>query len=271
MGCTTRSTGIKADPAIAVRRLGLLKEMMLALQPSIVTLQEAPLILSSSDLPGGFEVEKGSHQVVTAFNSSRWILHGRDDACDRLLALRLDHVNNRLKLWQMNLHVPVLWADPEKRRSFIRFDLRRAIDRLRGQFSDRHELIVGDFNLSPHDVALIGREGLNANRSLEWTRGQFSPNEVVDRPLFNPTWGLYGLAKPPLGTFYLSRVDSDGPWVVVDQALMSADLAEDGRSHVKILDKIGTTDLCRNSRVRAPNEDTGSDHLPIAVEFQNLE
>lgn len=255
----------KVAKATATSRLAVLKALVAKHSPSIVALQEAaPLHDLAPHLPS-LQIEVGPGRLVTAFSASKWTLSARVDPLGRAFAVMLDHASgSRLRVW--NLHGPALNVSDDDKRVFIRRDLLREVAKLRAQDPDREEIIIGDFNLPPFDPAIVREDGLHANRSLTWAYRR--RNTGIDRPLFNPSWQVFGAVTAPHGTYYRSRVDVDGPWSVLDQALITPELGLRGHAHVQVLASVGSTELWARSSVRAPRRNVGSDHLPVCVDVQ---
>jgi hypothetical protein len=251
-------------------RLDVLERLIHELSPGIVTLQEAPRDLRGTRmLRSGYRVIEGPNGIITAFREARWQVLGEQFVAKRrALVVKVDSGSTRQRLWVWNVHLPILWMDLAQRQTFARADLRDALAAARTEDPDRDELIVGDFNLHPYDDALVRRDGLRANRALESVRSERRGCENVRRPLFNPTWSLLGRVKPPYGSFYRKRPDNDGPWFVWDQALMSADLAVPCGRQVRLVERVGDAELCDGSAFRRPDEQVGSDHLPLRIDFR---
>lgn len=247
-------------------RLKLLGDMVTAKTPSIIALQESPAAARvQAALPPGFDVEDGSARLVTAYNTSVWQRVDRDDGTSRALGLALTHSAGLTALvW--NIHAPILWHKPIEVEEFIRTQVRPALIRFRQKHPGTPDLVVGDFNLPPYSAGITMQSGLLANRSLVWVHSRYDAMQIVDRPLFNATWGIFGSLKPPLGTHY--RVCEGGPWHIVDQAMMSPTLALTGMRQVHVIDRVGNVDLCARSQVRTPSRGVGSDHLPLYVQFR---
>ena len=218
-------------------------------------------------LPSGYQVETGPKGLVSAFLTSKWMLHQATTPMSHAFTIALDHNVSFTKLWLWNIHLPVLYKSDEEKKRFVRKSIRPEIERVRASAPQRLEVVAGDFNLAPYSTVVLGDEGFYANRCLSWARGGES-DDTINRRLYNPTWQIYGRTSPPYGTFYTSKVDEEGPWHMCDQVIMSAALALEGKLQVSVLDTAGGTNLCCKSTVRAPNKRAASDHLPLLVEFR---
>lgn len=130
--------------------------------------------------------------------------------------------------------------------------------------SDR-TVVIGDFNLHPHDAGMVGVAGFHAVMDRQRAK---SGNRIVNgrshRYFFNPMWGLYGDAiERPAGTYhYDSSEEAHQFWTLYDQVLVSPSLLESlPRDCVRITAAIGGISLtCDRHR---PNRKVASDHLPL--------
>lgn len=250
-------------------RLDVLERMVGEISPSIVALQEAPPVDCLQSVLGlDYEVIEGPMRIVTLFLKERWqIYEPMERARGRALVVKIESVLPQLRFRVWNVHMPFLWRPLHERRAYLRH-LRGDLDALRQIDKDSLDLMVGDFNLPPYDKAMVREDGLYANRvQLGASAKKRVDLESVVCRLFNPSWVIFGRVQPPYGSFYKASA-SHGPWLVPDQAIMSAELAIPGEPQVSIIDRIGGLDLCARSSVRAPKKRVGSDHLPLRVDFR---
>jgi endonuclease/exonuclease/phosphatase family metal-dependent hydrolase len=252
----------KTNNAAGISRRRLLRHLVADLAPSIVALQEAP---SHLRLPA-LEREAGPGTLMTAFNSAVWQKTERTEFARRAVALAFVHRRTGRELLLCNVHLPsVLNGNvTTNQRAYVRDQFRPFLEAVRKP--GRPEILVGDFNLPPYDEALTAPGGFWANRSwhdaAEYSRAAVAPKV----PLFNASWVLLGNHQAPCGTYYLpQRLDGEGPWHVIDQALMSPELAAPGKDHVRLISAVRTSNLCSTRPVRTPLSDVGSDHLPFQV------
>lgn len=253
----------KTDRPTEVSRRQLLSQLIDDLKPSIVALQESPSRLRVQRRLKG---EPGPGKLFTAYDPTIWQRTERREFLTRAVGLALVHRRSGREIFFWNLHLPSLLNGntPTSQRAYVR-------DRFKPQFESarkagRPDVLVGDFNLSPYDEVLMAPGGLWANRSLH-DAVEYARSAVLPKlPLFNPSWELLGNHSPPCGTYYLAqRLDGEGPWHVIDQALMSPELATPGSSHVRLISSVRATSLCRADSVRVPLKRVGSDHLPLQV------
>lgn len=257
MGC---GPYVRVPAETRQRRLELLGQLIEEQGPSLIALQEAP---SEKDLHGTlgtrFDLIRTEKGVVAAFDSERWTCNYRTISDDRIAVAGLAGVGAGTSLWFLSVHGPAVNVTTERKAEFVR---RRVAALLRARRADddgRLNIVAGDVNLPPFNDAITSDEGLRANRSWDWAAKHSSG---TDRALFNCTWILLGKHRLP-GTFYRSSVDLDGPWFGYDQIMLSAALSDHDAFAVNIIEKVGTTSLRKSGRIGMPDENVGSDHLPI--------
>lgn len=126
----------------------------------------------------------------------------------------------------------------------------------------RRTLIVGDFNMNPFDLGMVGAQTLNAVMARELARHE--DRKVAGRTyryFYNPMWGHFGDRTPgPPGTYFHSPGPGGVYWNMFDQVLLRPDLM-DLLAELRILDNDGQESLL-TERGR-PHSSTASDHLPI--------
>ncbi len=251
-------------------RFDILTALVAKHAPSIVALQEAPVDFGGRDgLGHEYEIIRGPRGVATALRTAAWTPSGYNVREGwRALVVKAAPPGGGPGLWIWNLHAAsASHKDSEDRRTRLRRESRRDLDKFREVDRDRAELVVGDFNLPPYDDAVIRRDGFYASRVREWVKSKETHGGTLDRPLFNATWALLGRVKPPYGDFWRDKdKDSTGPWYVLCQALMSARLAIPGERQVRLLECAGERSLYDKKR-GCLDTDIGSDHLPLLITF----
>ena len=135
-------------------------------------------------------------------------------------------------------------------------DLSRTEDR----FGHCRTILVGDFNMNPFDLGIVGATALNAvmTQSLARKMERTVIGEAY-RFFYNPMWGLFGdRTKGPPGTYYFSSSNpSNLFWNIYDQVLLRPALMDKLES-LEILKSDGQD--CFLSKQGRPRV---SDHLPI--------
>ena len=250
--------------SVSTSRQRILLSLVVEIRPSVVACQEAS---SSLRLPR-YEIVRGPGKLVTAFDGSVWSETERTEFLTRGRGLGLLHkrTNRNVFIWNIHLESPLNGSSLASRREFVRDRLRPYIEAKR--IPGRAEVIVGDFNLPPYDEVLMARGGLWANRSLEIAHHHHRKATAPRVPLFNPTWALLGIDRGICGTYYRSQQpDGEGPWHVIDQALISPSLAQGTRPHIRLVSRVSTTELCKKG-LGVPDATIGSDHLPLTLSFE---
>ena len=250
------------------RRSGLLQTMLREHRPDLVVLQEAPRVPATAVLrDGGYSVAAPRQRLVTAWRSDVWSdSDGRQPiAYTRASAVVLEPVAGGRRLLLCNVHFPSrVGAGSDKKTGQSLGDLVAEIQQFRMDLSagDVSEIVAGDFNLEPHEDRLQDENGFYASRGLLYVgaRERKRPAGERKRPLYNPSWQLYGALTEPHGTVY-NTTSFGEPWAVFDQALFSADLLQ-GPIQAHLVTKTAGQSLL-SAKVSQPNRGVGSDHLPI--------
>ncbi|WP_437875191.1 endonuclease/exonuclease/phosphatase family protein [Sorangium sp. So ce513] len=261
----------KLTDRVVRSRLDVLGALLAEHAPSIVALQEAPADLGHLRVfTSRYLLIQGPRGVATAILQPVWkVLYHESMKGWRALVVKADPPSRReLGLWIWNVHLPILHKSPESLRTLARCEPRDDLRRFRQRDPDRCELVIGDFNMPPHDDAMVRRDGFHANASHEWASRTALRRGRSYRPLFNPTPSIRGLASPPYGSYFRDKDRDDaGPWSMPDQVLMSARLAIPGEPPVTLVDSAGGRRLC-DPRHGKPDPQIGSDHLPLVTAFQ---
>lgn len=247
------------DAGDARRRLDLLAAMAAEHTVSLIALQEAPPEEQVRAALGlDFTVERSPQGIATAYSTRSWSCDVQERSDARVLALGLRATGASSAIWIVNVHGPAVQVDDDEKRLFIRTRVRSRLRELRERDAERAEIVAGDLNLAPFDVAVMRADGLHASRCLPWVQDR---GAGIERALFNPTWRLFERHDGASGTFYRSNLASDGPWRAFDQILVSVDLATG--IAFETVERVGETRLRKDGRIGAPNTRTGSDHLPV--------
>lgn len=133
----------------------------------------------------------------------------------------------------------------------------------------RRTLLIGDFNMNPHDQAMNLATGMNAMMTVRCASDKKTRRQQGrDYPFFyNPMWGLLGDRTPgPAGTFYHnSGTRGMFGWNMIDQVLVRPD-AIAHFDNVEILTIAGSTSLATESG--RPNSRIASDHFPLVLRLK---
>ncbi len=153
----------------------------------------------------------------------------------------------------------------------VESDLSSVAQRLAGLLREKEQsegltrtVLVGDFNLSPFDAAMVSGEifhGLMTRRLAARHDGRTIQGEKR-RTFYNPMWQfLTDRDDRPAGTYYRRASEPlNHFWYAYDQVLVRPEL-EDKLRDVDILETDGTESLLTGQGW--PDAKSGSDHLPL--------
>jgi hypothetical protein len=124
-------------------------------------------------------------------------------------------------------------------------------------------VLVGDLNMNPFDLGVVGAQALNAVMTRDLARGE--ERTVAGRAyrfFYNPMWGHFGDRTPgPAGTyFYSTSSPRNYYWHLFDQVLLRPALM-DALADLRILENDGHESLLTDRR--RPRSSEASDHLPV--------
>lgn len=141
----------------------------------------------------------------------------------------------------------------------------RLIEQTEQKTGHNRTVVVGDLNMNPFEVGVVGAEALHAvmNRTVALRETRIVGGEEK-RFFYNPMWGRLGDAAPgPPGTyFYNSSKQVTYFWNTFDQVLLRPTLLSSfNESDLEVITKAGSQSLLTDSGI--PNVSLASDHLPI--------
>lgn len=126
-------------------------------------------------------------------------------------------------------------------------------------------LVIGDFNMNPFEVGLVGADCFHAVMDKNIAKKRSRKVQKQRRFYFyNPMWGLMGDSSPgPSGTYYYPNSSYINYfWNTFDQVLLRPDLLEAfSKENLSVISKIGGRDLIANKKISS----ISSDHLPIMI------
>lgn len=132
-------------------------------------------------------------------------------------------------------------------------------------------IIVGDFNVNPHDAGMISAIGFNSVMCPKIAKRKTRTYKSIDYPYYyNPLWSKLGSnSANVMGTYYYSSGQITQYWNAFDQVLISSDLVETfSYDSLSIIHSVDNVNLLTKSGL--PNKKLYSDHLPIIFEI-NME
>lgn len=126
-----------------------------------------------------------------------------------------------------------------------------------------HTVLVGDLNMNPYDVGVVGAQGLHGVMTRQIARRVGRVVAGRRYPFFyNPMWGLFGdrTEGPPATYYHRSSPPSSQFWHMYDQVLLRPSLM-DKLLELRVLESDGASTLL--STAGLPDTVRGSDHLPL--------
>ncbi len=171
-----------------------------------------------------------------------------------------------LDLYILSIHMPSqMYRHTDTIKEVFR-DFRANIDYEIGGSLEKKILIIGDFNVNPHEDAMIAYDGFLAANSINSrkTIGRITKNKTT---YYNPTWQLYNRKHFP-GTKYFERPSGSSndilefhylDQVVLSQLLLSSIQNEE----IKVIENTPNFSFLCNKK----NSVVGSDHLPLSYQF----
>lgn len=187
---------------------------------------------------------------------------------DRLSIMRLA-LPGRLEIILATVHMPskLHWSDESQALECA--ELARNIATVEDKVGHRRTVLVGDFNMNPFEVGLVGAAGLHAvmsrrvaSRAVRTVQGR------EYRFFYNPMWAhLSDVNSDTAGSYYYDRAEHVNYfWNTFDQVLLRPELAAHfDRRELKILTIAGERSLVGPDG--RPDAVEWSDHLPVIFEL----
>lgn len=216
---------------------------------------------------GGFHYPASNSRRIQLFTRlpASAVLDQFNDSSDGRLTIRRLTTSSDRKILLAALHFQsqMHWTSGEQalQATVVHQDIVRAEDVVGHQ----RTVLVGDLNMNPFDLGLVGAQALNAVMTRDLARRE--ERTVADRPyrlFYNPMWGCFGDRTPgPAGTCFFSATGPGGYfWNIFDQVLLRPALM-DHLVELRIVDEDGQESLL-TERGR-PRASELSDHLPLLV------
>ena len=167
----------------------------------------------------------------------------------------------------ISIHSPSqMFQNMKALKEFIR-DFRNTIDNEIGSSLEKKIIVIGDFNINPHEEAMIDFDGFLATNT---TRGRQTITHLTKQrtTYYNPTWQLYSRTNFP-GTKAFKRPSASVYDVLehhlLDQAVISQNLLSSLQSDsIEVIED--TVNFTFFDKVK--NTTLGSDHLPLLYTFK---
>lgn len=166
------------------------------------------------------------------------------------------------------LHLPSKLYMTEDDQKFQAVRVSQLIQEAESKVGHARTLVIGDFNMNPFEVGLVGADGLHAVMAQTIAQKRSRTVQGKERPFFyNPMWGRMGdssVGAP--GTYYYAGSSYVTYfWNMFDQVLLRPDILDFfEQDDLKVISKIGDNNLITRNGISA----SYSDHLPIIVTIQ---
>jgi len=224
------------------------------------------------------EIEQSLRQTIDASFSLATSSGGKTQIYTRLptssIAEQFNDPFGGLTIWRVDVgeppgvmmavvHCPsrVSWDKDDQ--SLQMTSLVKDIEHTEDKLEHRRTILVGDLNMNPFDLGVVGAQALHAVMTRQLARRE--ERTVMGKSyrfFYNPMWSFFGDRTPgPAGTYY-HRASNPGNlfWNIYDQVLLRPDLMDD-LVDLQILTNDGQADLVTQHGL--PKESDCSDHLPI--------
>ena len=130
-------------------------------------------------------------------------------------------------------------------------------------------VVVGDLNMNPFELGLVGASALNAVMTREIASRGARTVQGQQYPFFyNPMWGRFGdITDGPPGTYYYASSEHETTfWNIFDQVLIRPALMHAFQSEsLQVLQGDGETHFLDERGL--PDSSTASDHLPVLFQL----
>lgn len=170
-------------------------------------------------------------------------------------------------LFITSVHLPSqMFQHMDALKEFLR-DFRFELDAEIGGSLDKDILVIGDFNVNPHEKPMIDFDGFAAANSIN-SRKEITHLGKQRATYYNPTWQLYSRTHFP-GTKHFKRPSGSLYDILEYHYLDQVVLSQSLRQKIK-KERIDVIESTANFTFfdTASNTIHGSDHLPILYEFK---
>lgn len=167
----------------------------------------------------------------------------------------------------VSIHLPSqMFQHMKALKEFIR-EFRQTLDIEVGSSLEKKIIVIGDFNINPHEEGMIDFDGFLATNSTS-SRDTITHLQKKRTTYYNPTWLLYSRKQFP-GTKSFQRPSGSSYDVIehhyLDQVVISKKLLkcilED---HIEIIEQTNNFSFFDKEK----NLILGSDHLPLLYQFK---
>jgi hypothetical protein len=170
------------------------------------------------------------------------------------------------------VHLPSKLRKKTEEQILVSTRIARYVREAEQQVGHRRTVLIGDLNMNPFEVGVVGSDGLHAIMDRRIAAGG---SRVVDGEdchfFYNPMWGVFGDNKgSPPGTYYRNTGSQVNYfWNVFDQVLVRPSLLPYlvGQPIEVVTELAGTSLLTGSGR---PDHHATSDHLPVVCRLNEI-
>lgn len=164
------------------------------------------------------------------------------------------------------VHIPSKMYKDESEQASIASRIAREIDIREQERGHTRTIVIGDFNMNPFEIGLIGADHFHSVMDKQIALKQSRIVSGEKRKFFyNPMWSRLGDdSEGCAGTYYYDTKMNNYFWNTFDQVLLRPSLLDCFlQENLKVIDKIGGVSLIENGKI----SEKFSDHLPIMIEL----
>jgi len=163
------------------------------------------------------------------------------------------------------LHLPSKLHMTEDDQKFLAVRVSQLIQEAETKVGHTRTLVIGDLNMNPFEVGVVGADGLHAVMTQSIARKRSRTVQGRDRPFFyNPMWGRMGDSSvgAPGTYYYRSSQQVSYFWNTFDQVLLRPELLDlFSQDDLRVIPQIGDNNLMTENGISS----SYSDHLPVIV------
>jgi hypothetical protein len=153
----------------------------------------------------------------------------------------------------------------EDDQKFLAVRVSQLIQEAESKVGHTRTLVIGDLNMNPFEVGVVGADGLHAVMTQSIARKRSRTVQGRDRPFFyNPMWGRMGDSSvgAPGTYYYRSSQQVSYFWNTFDQVLLRPELLDLFlQDDLRVISQIGDNNLMTENGISS----SYSDHLPVIV------
>ena len=141
------------------------------------------------------------------------------------------------------------------------------VRRFKNAYPQSYGVLIGDFNMQPHEPGMTHEYCFNARTYPPWTSAE--EPKSTETHWYNPFPGIWNdhsniisNANNKGSHYYNKSLPTDGPWHLLDYALFSPEVTRDGLLNMPWLYK-SNAEMCGRAELLPRAVPQLSDHLPV--------